>query len=159
MRSTGCVASAARRFLRGAAAAGGRLQGEGHAQVGLIAAADRSGGPLGEQAKLLPHLLFVFEPGPRQPALAPDVGLLGDHRAVAGEMMLEPVHLFGEILQARVVGGRRRDAVRGLQRRGERAENVTELAGVGGRQDEAHESGGSGKGGETAHGTDPPVPV
>ena len=74
-------------------------------------------------------------------------------------MMLEPVHLFGEILQARVVGGRRRDAVRGLQRRGERAKDVAELASVGGRQDEAHEGGSPGKGGKTAHGTDPPMPV
>ena len=74
-------------------------------------------------------------------------------------MMLEPVHLFGEILQARVVGGRRRDAVRGLQRRGERAEHVAKIAGVGGRQDEAHEGGSPGKGGKAAHGTVPPVPV
>ena len=74
-------------------------------------------------------------------------------------MMLEPVDLLGEVFEARVAGRGRRDAVRGLQRRGERAENVAKLAGVGGRQDEAHEGGCSGKGGEMAHGTDPPVPV
>ena len=107
--------------------AGGCLQGQGHAEVLLIAAADGGLGSRLEPVELAAKLLFIFVAVPGQPALAPDVGSLGDDRAVGVDPVFDPFQSGGQLIDAGVGGDRRLLAVGRLEGGGQFFQQRTEL--------------------------------
>ena len=105
------------------------LQGERHAQKGLVAAAEGGARATLEPAQLRPHLGLVFGTVSGEPVLAPDVGSLGDDRAVVVEVVLEPEDLAGELVEAGIGGNGRRVAVDGAEGARQAAEEPRKLGG------------------------------
>ena len=93
----------------------------------LIAAADGGLGPRLEPVKLAAKLLFIFVAVPGQPALAPDVGSLGDDRAVGVDPVFDPFQSGSQLIDAGVGSNRRLLAVGRLEGGGQFFQQRTEL--------------------------------
>ena len=83
-----------------------------------------------------------------EPALPPDVGLLGDDRAVAIEVVLKPRNLTAEVVDAGVAAGGRGLAVRSLERRRERTKHPAKLVTIRGGREAAEEHASQGDRGQ-----------